>query len=127
MSLSYRVSVRDRFSAAHALRGHDGGCESLHGHNWEVRAEWACAGLDAQGLGLDFLKAQAALKQALSAWEHRDLGGLPEFQTQNPSAENLARLVFERLDAQALGPARLRRVEVFETPDCGASYGREEA
>lgn len=121
----YDISVSDRFSAAHILRGYPGDCEHLHGHNWDVKAVWRCTSLDALGLGLDFVQAKKALREALDPWEHRNLSELPAFQAQNASSENLARMLFQDLAARNLGAARLAHVEVFETPDCSAIYSED--
>lgn len=118
----YRITVNDRFSAAHIIRGYPGDCEKLHGHNWDVRVQWRCESLDALGLGLDFVQAKKALRQALDVWEHRNVSELPEFLTRNASSEHLARSLYAALAAQGFGLARLERVEIFETPDCSATY-----
>jgi 6-pyruvoyltetrahydropterin/6-carboxytetrahydropterin synthase len=36
--MPYLVKVEGRFAAAHAVRGYDGSCERLHGHNFAVTA-----------------------------------------------------------------------------------------
>src|SRR5512141_1368611 len=38
----FEVSVETNFSAAHALRGYQGDCARLHGHNWTVRVSVSC-------------------------------------------------------------------------------------
>jgi 6-pyruvoyltetrahydropterin/6-carboxytetrahydropterin synthase len=34
--------VKDHFAAAHALKGYDGNCSNLHGHNWIIEAHIQC-------------------------------------------------------------------------------------
>jgi 6-pyruvoyltetrahydropterin/6-carboxytetrahydropterin synthase len=118
----YLINVSDRFSAAHIIRGYPGDCEHLHGHNWDVKAVWRCEKLDALGLGLDFVQAKRALREALDPFEHRNISELPAFSVQNASSENLAKHLYQALAARDLGAARLSHVEVFETPDCSAIY-----
>ena len=42
------------FSAAHQIRGHQGGCQNLHGHNYRVRVFVRARELDALGMVIDF-------------------------------------------------------------------------
>ena len=37
----YEVSVDETFAAAHNLRGYQGKCENLHGHNYKLRVTLA--------------------------------------------------------------------------------------
>ena len=32
----YELKITSQFAAAHKLRGFEGSCENLHGHNWKV-------------------------------------------------------------------------------------------
>jgi len=44
----YELMVESKFSAAHQLRGYQGQCEKLHGHNWRVTAAVTAERLDEQ-------------------------------------------------------------------------------
>jgi 6-pyruvoyltetrahydropterin/6-carboxytetrahydropterin synthase len=122
----YEVSVEGRFSAAHNLRGYRGDCERLHGHNYQVQAAVRVAQLAPDGLAIDFRDLKAALGAVLAELDHRHLNAdVPEFAAGglNPSAENLARFVFERLAGQGLpNGARPARVTVWESPGCAVTY-----
>jgi len=122
----YEVSVEGHFSAAHRLRGYRGDCERLHGHNYRVRAAVGVPELGADGLALDFRDLKTALREILAELDHRHLNAdVPEFAegAQNPSAENLARYVFERLAGRRLpNGARPVRVTVWESPGCSVTY-----
>ena len=50
----FEVSVSMNFSAAHNLRGYQGKCEALHGHNWKVEVVLRAARLDKIGMVEDF-------------------------------------------------------------------------
>jgi len=117
----YTIGVRGHFDAAHLLRGYEGKCAQLHGHRWEVEAVCCAETLDGTGMALDFSVLRRALAEVLETFDHRQLNDIPPFDTLNPTAENLARVVFERL-AGLPGPA-LREVKVWESPDCWASFG----
>jgi 6-pyruvoyltetrahydropterin/6-carboxytetrahydropterin synthase len=121
----YEISVESSFSAAHRLKGYHGPCENLHGHNWLVRATVRCEELDATGLGIDFHDLKRILKEVLREFDHKDLNAVLDGKGINPSSENIARYIFEKLES-ALGAmaVRIARVEVFETPGNCASYYR---
>lgn len=91
----WRLTVRDEFSAGHALRHYQGKCERLHGHNFAVE-------LTVQGerltpdteLLLDFKTLKIALKETLRELDHQVLNETPPFDRINPSSENLARHIW---------------------------------
>lgn len=122
MSGFWRLTVRDQFSAAHALRNYHGKCESPHGHNFDVEASVEGVRLDPEtGMLVDFAILKAALKTVLAELDHADLNNSPPFDAINPSSENLARHIGERLAvllAECPDPqvkaARLTSVSVSE-------------
>jgi len=119
----FELTVRDEFSAAHQLRGYRGSCENLHGHNWRVEVAVRGEELDETGLLIDFRELKAALREVLSELDHRHLNELPAFREKNPSSENLARYIFERLSEKLSGkPVRVFRVTVCETERSCASF-----
>lgn len=119
----YEVSVKASFSAAHRLRGYQGRCENLHGHNYQVEVTAAAEQLDDCGLAVDFGMLKRLLGQVLDKFDHRDLNELPEFSRDNPSAENIARVIFEKLAADwSLPRARLVSVSVWESENSRATY-----
>ncbi|GMV96988.1 MAG: 6-carboxy-5,6,7,8-tetrahydropterin synthase [Phycisphaerae bacterium] len=118
----YEVRVQACFSAAHQVRLYDGGLEPIHGHDWRVEAVFRGPELDRIGVLVDFVAAEAALREVTANLHHTRLNDLPFFADVNPTAENLARWVFERL-AERLGPdAPLVGVYVREAPGCVAGY-----
>ena len=117
------LEVSSSFSAAHRLCGYGAPCENVHGHNWKVFAVVRCDRLDDVGIGIDFKALRARLREILAGLDHRDLNATPPFDAMNPSAENLARWVFERLaEKLADSPARVARIVVRENDDSGATY-----
>ena len=119
----YEISVESSFSAAHRLRDYQGPCENLHGHNWLVRASVRCETLDACGLGIDFRVLKGHLKKILNEFDHRDLNTVLEPLRINPSSENIAQYIYEKLESALAGwNGSIARVEVFETPGCCAAY-----
>ncbi|MBZ0272323.1 6-carboxytetrahydropterin synthase QueD [bacterium] len=123
----YEVKVIKEFAAAHNLRNYKGKCENLHGHNWTVELTCRARELDDIGIALDFVDMKKALVEELERWDHKYLNELPPFDDVNPSSENMARVLFERL-AGRLDDDRVKvvRVDVWETPTNRASYFRDQ-
>jgi len=119
----YELKVITQFSAAHRLDNFYGKCEALHGHNWKVEVFLAGEGLDGAGLLMDFGVVKARTREVLEEFDHKYLNELPAFRDQNPSSENLARYLFQRLSATLnCDGARVRRVNVWESDTSCASY-----
>jgi 6-pyruvoyltetrahydropterin/6-carboxytetrahydropterin synthase len=116
----YMVRVEAGFSAAHFLAHYKGKCERLHGHNYRVRAWARGGGLDEGGMLLDFGELKAALRAVLARLDHGLLNDLDFFEG-DPSAERIARYVFEGLREIVPG-APLSAVDVFETETSMARY-----
>ncbi len=119
----YEVKVETKFSAAHQLRGYDGKYENLHGHNWGATVIVEAESLDSIGVGIDFVVLKQKVEAILAKLDYKNINEIPPFDTQNPSAENIARWVFEQLssDINAQG-RRVKRVEIREMDECGAAY-----
>ena len=84
------------FSSAHRLRDYCGKCENIHGHNWKVRLYITRSSLDKTGFVMDFKDIDRVLKKVTDILDHKDLNELPEFAEINPTAENIARFIFEK-------------------------------
>ncbi len=118
----YELSVEDQFSAAHNLRGYQGECEKLHGHNWRVQVHVAAGQLDELGMVVDFRELRYALKQVLGPLDHAYLNELPPFDQRNPTTENVCRHIAEGLADLLPDGVRVRRVSCWESEKCSATY-----
>ncbi|HKV47483.1 MAG TPA: 6-carboxytetrahydropterin synthase QueD [Candidatus Acidoferrales bacterium] len=121
----FEVSVDANFAAAHRLRGYQGKCEELHGHNYRVRLVVAGEKLDQIGLLQDFTILKRVLRGIVDKLDHKYLNELPPFDQMNPSAENLARFIHDETARQLagqLGDATLAGVTVWETDTASATY-----
>ncbi len=119
----YEASIMQHFDAAHCLRGYQGRCENLHGHRWQVAVGIVAQELDAIGMSYDFTRLKDFLKDILSRYDHTNLNEVPPFDVINPTAENLARTIFEQCEA-GLQAERLslHYVTVWESPEAWATY-----
>ncbi|MDI6844094.1 MAG: 6-carboxytetrahydropterin synthase QueD [Anaerosomatales bacterium] len=124
----YTLSVRYHFDAAHALRSYEGECRNLHGHTWDVEVTVVGDELDARDILYDFKDLKADLVEVLSAFDHTYLNEVPPFDRLSPTAENLARVVFERMEDRVAtataGRVRLSEVAVWESPVARVAYAR---
>jgi 6-pyruvoyltetrahydropterin/6-carboxytetrahydropterin synthase len=118
----FTVKVTDSFSAAHRLRGYQGDCERLHGHNYKVEISVEAQALNATGIVVDFREVKDLLHNALEEMDHHYLNDLDAFSEQNPSAENIARHLFTSLSPAIKPPARLKEVVVWENDSCRVAY-----
>ncbi len=121
--MPFELCIKAHFSAAHSLRGYDGDCARLHGHNWHVRLYVVCDELDDLGMGIDYKIMKRELKAALEIWDHYNLNDIPPFDAINPTSENVARELFREM-SRRLNDARVRvsRVEIAETCSASVAY-----
>lgn len=89
----YILTVETDFSSAHQLRGYQGKCENLHGHNWAVTLCVSGSALNEAGLLIDFHDLKAILHRTCDRYDHKNLNDIPPFDTINPSSENIARVM----------------------------------
>lgn len=125
----YTLRVEGAFEAAHRVVNYPGKCDRLHGHNWVVEATFQGTQLDELGMLIDFKIAKKALAEILDEFDHYYLNDLPPFHDGvNPTAENLARIIFERLaawEAVVASPAELAALTVWESPKSSVTYTKD--
>jgi 6-pyruvoyltetrahydropterin/6-carboxytetrahydropterin synthase len=110
------------FEAAHRLPNVPAGhkCARLHGHSFQVRLSVSGEAAEPSGWVMDFADLKAAFKPLLEQLDHyylNDIAGL-----ENPTSENIARWIWERLQPRLPG---LCAVEVRETCTSGCIYRGE--
>lgn len=121
----FSITVEENFSSGHALRGYRGKCENPHGHNYKVRVALEGPRLNDIGLLYDFKDLKAILRRETERLDHQYLNDLEPFHEINPSAENLARFLYERLVQELAGNAQgvaVKTVTVYETDITAAVY-----
>lgn len=130
----FQVTRQFSFCYGHRLLDYDGKCAHLHGHNGKAVLTLASEDLDTLGMVADF----QVIRDRLGRWieselDHRmilrrddpavpallELGEPVYVVDFNPTAENLARLLYEKAREAGLPVAE---VQVWETPSCHATY-----
>lgn len=122
----YELSIRGHFDAAHALHGYPGECRNLHGHTWDVEVAVRGTELDEIGILYDFKTLKTDLAAVLEPLDHGYLNEVPPFDTQNPTAENLSRYIYDRLSATVGSGVRVIEVSVWESPVARITYRPED-
>jgi 6-pyruvoyltetrahydropterin/6-carboxytetrahydropterin synthase len=123
MPSRYQLKTHATFCAAHKLRGYQGNCARLHGHNYRVEVEVEATKLDEIGIGIDFRDIRAATEELAGELDHRYLNEIPPFDEVNPTAENVAAYFYRRLGRALDGPqARVAAVTIWETERCSVRY-----
>jgi 6-pyruvoyltetrahydropterin/6-carboxytetrahydropterin synthase len=132
----YRVTREIHFCYGHRLLNYDGKCKHLHGHNGRAVITLEAPQLDALGMVMDFSR----LKQVIGAWIdetldhkmllHRDDPALPalgqlgepvHLMDVNPTAENIAKLIFDYTASRGFPVVE---VKLWETESCFATYSK---
>ena len=122
----FDVEIRRTFSAAHQLKGYDGDCKNLHGHNYSVVVHVAAEKLNDIGIALDFKLLKAALDEVLSGYDHHNLSELPEFRSVNPTSEILAKTIYDRMGAKLDGNGiKVTKVRIGESENSAVTYSEE--
>lgn len=130
----FRVTREIHFCYGHRLLNYNGKCRNLHGHNGKALIVMEAAELDRLGMVVDF----SHIKKVVQSWIddtldhkmilHRDDPVLPELRTQNepvvvidvnPTAENIAKLIFDYAKSQNLPVVE---VTLWETENSFATY-----
>lgn len=117
----YELTVKGEFAASHSLRDYEGKCKNLHGHTWHVDVVVFGPAVNKTGMLIDFKEIKCSLYDILDTLDHAHLNDILYFKKKNPTSENIAKYIFDRLALKAKG-IKVRRVTVWESEKAGASY-----
>ena len=121
----FEVSVEDTFSAGHALRGYKGKCENVHGHNYKVQVVVRGENIDQKtGMLADFVELKRLLRAISEPLDHVFLNDIEPFTTLEPSAENIAWYICEKMQKGITqsNPVEVAEVKVWETDKQFATF-----
>ena len=126
----FRVVREIEFCYGHRLLNYDGKCRYLHGHNGKAMITMEGQDLDYRGMVVDF----SDIKKHVSTWidanlDHRMIlnaadpvvdylkqQGEPVFlMDTNPTAENIAKLIFDFAKSQKLPVTEVSLWETFKS------------
>lgn len=119
----YEVTIIKSFSAAHLLAEIGGKCEELHGHNFKVEVTVAAKQLNSQGLLIDFRFLKKVLGEILDDIDHKHLNSLTSFSGINPSAENIAKYICEKMEVKVkMAKVNVVRIKIWESENASVTY-----
>lgn len=137
LNAMFTITREIQFSYGHRILGHKGKCAHLHGHNGKILIELSATKLDKLGMVEDFY----VVKQKIGVWIDRELDhrmilsvkdplvsvlrkhGEPVVATQeNPTAEVIAKLIFQEAKRQKLP---VSKVTLWESDHCAAEYSNK--
>jgi 6-pyruvoyltetrahydropterin/6-carboxytetrahydropterin synthase len=120
----FEVTIEQTFAAGHALRNYRGKCENVHGHNYRCQLTVEGRGLDEIGLLIDFVTLKKTLQMVIDRLDHQWLNDFPPFDVLNPSAENIAKYIYDEVTKglNMDGAVRLASVRLWETDTSSATY-----
>lgn len=119
----FEIGIVEQFEAIHSLRGNFGPATQLHGHTYKVEVLVQGENVDDSGVLCDISKLKDGLQSILGRFHYQNLNKLEEFKGRNSTAENLSKLVFQRMEIFLFGESIERlKVTVWESPQAFASY-----
>jgi len=120
----FEVTIEETFAAGHALRNYKGKCENVHGHNYRCQVALEGAELDDIGLLVDFVELKRVVHAVIDRLDHQWLNEFPPFDVLNPSAENIARYIYEQVadGLKVREGVRISLVRLWETDTAHATY-----
>jgi 6-pyruvoyltetrahydropterin/6-carboxytetrahydropterin synthase len=123
----FEVTIEETFAAGHALRNYRGKCENVHGHNYRCQVSIQGAKLDEIGLLVDFVELKRVVHGVLDRMDHQWLNEFPPFDVLNPSAENMAKYIYDEVASglQSKAGIRVESVRLWETDTASATYTPE--
>ena len=127
--MNVTISRKAHFNAAHKLYRPDwsdeknesvfGKCanENFHGHNYDLTVSLTGKVDPETGYVYDLGKLKDIIKQEVEDYlDHKNLNlDIPEFKNLNPTAENIAILIYDRL-INHFKPDYKLKITLFETP-----------
>jgi 6-pyruvoyltetrahydropterin/6-carboxytetrahydropterin synthase len=120
----FEITIEETFAAGHALRNYRGKCENVHGHNYRCQVQVEGGKLDDIGLLVDFVELKKVVHSVLDRMDHQWLNEWPPFDKLNPSAENMAKFIYDEVTAGLTPRAgvKIGWVKLWETDTASALY-----
>jgi 6-pyruvoyltetrahydropterin/6-carboxytetrahydropterin synthase len=120
----FEITIEETFAAGHALRNYRGKCENVHGHNYRCQVSVQGEELDEIGLLVDFVELKRVVHSVLDRMDHQWLNEFPPFDVLNPSAENMAKFIYDEVTAglQGLRGVKIGSIRLWETDTASATY-----
>ncbi len=124
----FELKIKTHFAAAHKLKMVGEKCENLHGHNWNIEVYVAGEKLNPAGVLVDFGEIKKLVRNIIFELDHKYLNEIAAFSSVQPSSEQIAIHIAERLQihldeiASDESPIRVSRVSAWESENACATF-----
>jgi 6-pyruvoyltetrahydropterin/6-carboxytetrahydropterin synthase len=118
----FTISVETHFWASHQLVLQDGSKEPLHHHNWLVTVEVGSKKLNEMAVVMDFNELKAMVDNIAAEFDNKALNQTGCFQQNNPSAETVAKYIYDKIKIELPQGVQLMNVKVVEQTGCSAKF-----
>ena len=118
----FTISVERHFRASHQLTLPDGSKEPVHHHDWVVTASLSSEKLNNMGIVMDFQVLKAMIDKTVSGFDNKALEEFDYFQRNNPSAENVAKYIYDKLLIELPNGVKLQNIRIVEEPGCSVKF-----
>jgi 6-pyruvoyltetrahydropterin/6-carboxytetrahydropterin synthase len=122
----FTISIETSFWASHQLVLPEGSKEPVHHHNWLVSAVVSSDRLNSMAVVMDFQELKAMVDDIVSEFDNMALNEISFFRQNNPSAENVAKYIYEKLRAKLPEGVKLQNIRVVEEPGCAANFSESQ-
>lgn len=124
----YELTVIVEFEAAHRIVDYPGKCNRLHGHNWSVEVTVKGKKLNELGMLIDFKELKKEVNKTIDKLDHVYLNELDAFVENNPTAEHIAKYIYEQLELSPLfvNNIKVKMIKVWESPKSAVTYSKDE-
>jgi 6-pyruvoyltetrahydropterin/6-carboxytetrahydropterin synthase len=102
----------------------DGSKEPAHHHNWSVRVEVGAEKLNSSGFVIDFLSLRKMLDNIVAQFDNISLEKIDYFQQNSPSAENVAKYIYEKLESKLPNGLKVQSIRITEGPNYSAKLSK---
>lgn len=120
----YELTIIVDFEAAHRLPNYPGKCQRLHGHNWKVEATVSGHKLNDLGMLIDFCDLKTEINKVILTLDHYYLNETEAFQAVSPTAENIAKYIFDQFSQSPIFNENLllSYIKVWESQHSAVTY-----
>ena len=131
-----RYRIKGEFHAAHRLVNYKGNCSKIHGHTWKVEVVVSYNHEFTNGIGIDFKDLKGIVNEVLDLFDHKLLLAAKDplnspllveyanvyFVTENPTAENLAKEIYDAIKEVCVEELNIEKVILWETDKTAVEY-----
>ena len=118
--MAYTIIYKGHFDSAHYLQDYIGECKNLHGHRFYYEVNLKFIKLDKVGMAIDFHEIGNLMGAIEDMVDHRCLNEVLPF---NPTAENLAKWMFD--EVEKILPGKVSKIVIWESDKAGVEYAND--